>query len=152
VWTDDILLQVMCSVEDGMILMEILYVSVHNEWQLMKPLGRPPSKRRRQSCLIVGDKLFLFGGTSPLSVPNPNGIQDIAIDDNLQGLDAKLMDHSDLHVLDFGIFLSFYLSLPGYSIVSTVIPSPLQMLNHMVDFHETLYVHNLTKGPLLHFI
>lgn len=74
---------------------------VHNKWHQLEPLGRPPSKRRRQACLVVEDKVFLFGGTSPFSNTNTHGIQDYVTDENLQGLDAKLMDHSDLHILDF---------------------------------------------------
>lgn len=76
------------------------FSSVHNEWKLVKPLGKPPTKRRRQVCLVVGDKVFLFGGTSPSTVPDSSGIPVHVIDDDHQGLDAKLMDHSDLHVLD----------------------------------------------------
>jgi hypothetical protein len=87
--------------------MKISSFSERNEWQLLKPLGKPPSRRRRQTCVVVGDKVFLFGGTSPLPLPNPHGMQDYDIDDNHQGQDAKLMDHSDLHVLDFGMFHSF---------------------------------------------
>lgn len=45
--------------------------------------------------------MFLFGGTSPFSNTNTHGIQDYVTDENLQGLDVKLMDHSDLHILDF---------------------------------------------------
>lgn len=86
----------------------ISYFSVRNEWQQLEPLGRPPSKRRRQACLVVEDKMFLFGGTSPFSNTNAHGIQDYVTDENLQGLDVKLMDHSDLHILDFGMFLSSY--------------------------------------------
>jgi hypothetical protein len=48
--------------------------------------------------------VFLFGGTSPFT----HEMQDYATDENLQGPDAKLMDHSDLHIMDFGMFLSFY--------------------------------------------
>jgi len=48
----------------------------------------------------VGDKVFLFGGTSPSTVPDSPGLPVHVIDDDHQGLDAKLMDHSDLHVLD----------------------------------------------------
>ncbi|KAJ9595231.1 hypothetical protein L9F63_013468 [Diploptera punctata] len=73
---------------------------VRNEWQLVKPLGKVPSKRRRQSCLVVGDKVFLFGGTSPYSGQNLHSLEEL--DDNHgEGLDAKLMDHNDLHILDF---------------------------------------------------
>ena len=82
-------------------------VAAHNEWKLVKPLGKPPTKRRRQVCLVVGDKVFLFGGTSPSTVPDSPGIPVHVIDDDHQGLDAKLMDHSDLHVLDCGMFLNF---------------------------------------------
>jgi hypothetical protein len=90
-----------------MSLMKNSSVAVHNEWKLVKPVGKPPTKRRRQVCLVVEDKVFLFGGTSPSTVPDPPGIQDHVIDDDQQGLDAKLMDHSDLHILDFGMFLNF---------------------------------------------
>ena len=92
-------------------LMKISSVSERNEWKLVQPLGKAPTKRRRQVCLVVGDKVFVFGGTSPSTVPDPPEIQDI-IDDDHQGLEVKLMDHSDLHILDFGMFLhSFYLVL-----------------------------------------
>lgn len=101
-------------------------VAVCNEWKLVKPVGKPPTKRRRQVCLVVGDRVFLFGGTSPSTVPDPPAIQDHGIDVDPQSLDAKLMDHSDLHVLDFGMFLNFltwfYLQ---YHVHVTENPSPL---------------------------
>jgi hypothetical protein len=97
---------------------KISSVSVNNEWKLVKPLGKPPTKRRRQVCLLVGDKVFLFGGTSPSTVPNPAAMQDHATDDDHQILDSKLMDHSDLHILDFGMFHNF---LTWYQVHVTVI-------------------------------
>jgi len=90
-----------------MSLMKNSSVAVHNEWKLVKPLGKPPTKRRRQVCLVVGDKVFLFGGTSPSTVPDSPGMPVHVIDDDHQALDAKLMDHSDLHVLDCGMLLNF---------------------------------------------
>jgi hypothetical protein len=89
--------------------MEMSSLLVCNEWQQLEPLGRPPSKRRRQACLVVEDKVFLFGGTSFFSNTNTHGSQDNYIHENVSGLDVKLMDHSDLHILDFGMFLSFIL-------------------------------------------
>ncbi|GLH07303.1 hypothetical protein R5R35_003214 [Gryllus longicercus] len=70
-----------------------------NEWELVQTLGTSPSPRRRQSCLVVGEKVFLFGGTSPY----PGAPPEVPGDDELQieGPDSKLMDHSDMHVLDF---------------------------------------------------
>lgn len=32
-------------------------------WESIKTMGESPSKRRRQSCLVVGDRMYLFGGT-----------------------------------------------------------------------------------------
>lgn len=34
-----------------------------NEWKLFCPLGEPPCNRRRQACILVNDRVFLFGGT-----------------------------------------------------------------------------------------
>jgi N-acetylneuraminic acid mutarotase len=36
---------------------------VQNKWELAKPSGTPPNVRRRQTCLVIGKKMFLFGGT-----------------------------------------------------------------------------------------
>lgn len=32
-------------------------------WKLLQPGGPKPCKRRRQACIPVGNKVFLFGGT-----------------------------------------------------------------------------------------
>lgn len=71
-----------------------------NEWCIVQTHGRPPSKRRRQSCLVVGDKVFLFGGTSPFPGHHPCYLQELD-DGHAEGLDTKLMDHNDMHILDF---------------------------------------------------
>lgn len=63
-------------------------------WESIKTLGESPSKRRRQSCHVIDDKMYLFGGTSPVDE------YVMSINDH-QDLDSKLMDHDDLHVLDF---------------------------------------------------
>lgn len=34
-----------------------------NEWKLVQPRGKTPCNRRRQACVLVGDRVFLFGGT-----------------------------------------------------------------------------------------
>lgn len=34
-----------------------------NEWKLVQPKGKAPCNRRRQACVLVGDRVFLFGGT-----------------------------------------------------------------------------------------
>nr|CAD7572769.1 unnamed protein product [Timema californicum] len=95
-----------------------------NKWCEVFPHGAPPSKRRRQSCLVVGRRLFLFGGTSPMLathtvVPIPEDMEPGEIevlmampveeqgDVNIMEMEiivdgeVVLMDHNDLHVMDF---------------------------------------------------
>ncbi|KAG8431801.1 hypothetical protein GDO86_019888 [Hymenochirus boettgeri] len=57
-------------------------------WQRVDVQGKGPCARRRQCCCTVGDKILLFGGTSPSQDQDP---QD----------EFYLMDHSDLYILDF---------------------------------------------------
>ncbi|XP_055427360.1 kelch domain-containing protein 3 isoform X2 [Bubalus kerabau] len=59
-------------------------------WKKIEPKGKGPCPRRRQCCCIVGDKIVLFGGTSPSP---EEGLGD----------EFDLIDHSDLHILDFNM-------------------------------------------------
>ncbi|EAA05915.4 AGAP009495-PA, partial [Anopheles gambiae str. PEST] len=79
-----------------------------NVWRQVTPQGQAPRARRRQSCLVIGKRMYLFGGTvglipiiwsqflQPLTVlslwfrfsPTHNG-------------DPSSFDYSDTHVLDF---------------------------------------------------
>ncbi|XP_075224636.1 kelch domain-containing protein 3 [Lycorma delicatula] len=69
---------------------------IRNVWEAVKTHGQIPNKRRRQSCIVLGDRMYLFGGSSPA----PDGGQP-CIDDDLDPHDVKLLDHDDLHVLEF---------------------------------------------------
>lgn len=67
------------------------YDPENREWSLVLANGDGPCPRRRQCCCVIGSRVFLFGGTSPSgrkSELGPTSEQD-------------LVDHSDLHVLDF---------------------------------------------------
>ncbi|XP_054153546.1 kelch domain-containing protein 3-like [Oppia nitens] len=65
-------------------------------WSLVDVRGRHrPCARRRQCCCVVGDRLYLFGGTSPYPA---SLCQTYALP---QMIDVSLRDHSDLYVLDF---------------------------------------------------
>ncbi|XP_040190829.1 kelch domain-containing protein 3, partial [Rana temporaria] len=57
-------------------------------WQRVDVQGKGPCARRRQCCCIVGDKILLFGGTSPSQDQDPHD-------------EFNLTDHSDLYILDF---------------------------------------------------
>ncbi|KAK7027367.1 kelch domain-containing protein 3 [Halocaridina rubra] len=66
------------------------------QWSEVHPRGTGPCPRRRQSCCVVGSRMFLFGGTSPNE--NFNEAEDLQfIEDST---DRRLKDHNDLHVLD----------------------------------------------------
>ena len=36
---------------------------VKNQWSLVSVGGEGPCPRRRQCCCVIGDRVFLFGGT-----------------------------------------------------------------------------------------
>ncbi|XP_045566372.1 kelch domain-containing protein 3 isoform X1 [Salmo salar] len=57
-------------------------------WKKVEPQGKGPCPRRRQCCCMVGDRIILFGGTSPCPEQG-------------MGDEFNLMDHSDLYILDF---------------------------------------------------
>uniref|UniRef100_A0A7M4END2 rRNA biogenesis protein RRP36 n=1 Tax=Crocodylus porosus TaxID=8502 RepID=A0A7M4END2_CROPO len=59
-------------------------------WRKIEPKGKGPCPRRRQCCCRVGDKIILFGGTSPSPEEG-------------MGDEFDLMDHSDLYILDFNL-------------------------------------------------
>ncbi|KAL3986106.1 Galactose oxidase central domain family protein [Acanthocheilonema viteae] len=58
-------------------------------WRRLKPFGTGPSPRRRQCAVVVGERVFLFGGTMPSSSNKTDPVH------------SSLCDLSDLHVLDF---------------------------------------------------
>ncbi|CAF1026965.1 unnamed protein product [Adineta ricciae] len=69
-------------------------------WRRIKTAGIPnPIPRRRQCCLVVGHRMYMFGGTSPVTASlflnNPEDVRDIP------GNRLILYDQSDLYVLDF---------------------------------------------------
>lgn len=70
-------------------------------WSVLRPRGTGPCARRRQSCCVVGDQVFLFGGTSPLPDANipPQPERYLPFLEHPE--ETRLMDHNDLFVLDF---------------------------------------------------
>ena len=69
-------------------------------WSIVHTDGKGPCARRRQCCCVVGSKVYLFGGTSP----NPNPPSPIPLAHRMERA-SDLIDHADLHVLDFSQFL-----------------------------------------------
>lgn len=71
-------------------------------WEEVKPYGVGPNPRRRQAITKVGNRIFLFGGTSPYSGPplyfTPEQLA--LLPQQEEDSTSKLMDHNDLFVLD----------------------------------------------------
>jgi N-acetylneuraminic acid mutarotase len=67
-------------------------------WTKILPKGKPPCPRRRQICLLVNNRVFISGGTSPI-LPNPTIMRLNTYEESVQNLN-QLKDHDDLHVLD----------------------------------------------------
>ncbi|XP_033874044.1 kelch domain-containing protein 3 isoform X3 [Acipenser ruthenus] len=75
-------------------------------WKKIEPKGKGPCPRRRQCCCMVGEKIILFGGTSPIRGTRgwqSNNFHDYCNPCPEQGMgdEFNLMDHSDFYILDF---------------------------------------------------
>lgn len=76
-------------------------------WKTISPQGTSPCARRRQICLVVNDRVFISGGTSP--IPSKPTIPLRLLDYDLrEQIFNQLKDHDDLHVLDLSKIFSTY--------------------------------------------
>lgn len=89
-----------------------------NTWKNLNILGEYPCERRRQSCVVVNNRVFLFGGTSPL----PNF--DVSLE-----LEDRLIDHSDMYILDFEPTLRTLsmIAIKKYKLDDSVLPDKLKV-------------------------
>jgi len=70
-------------------------------WSLFTPAGFGPNPRRRQALVRVGDKIFLFGGTSPYFGPPLYFTEEqLALVPQHEDSSSQLIDHNDMFVLD----------------------------------------------------
>ncbi|CAG2120059.1 unnamed protein product, partial [Medioppia subpectinata] len=100
-------------------------------WSLVEVHGRRrPCARRRQCCCVVGDKLYLFGGTSPFILQHHSieSLSPAALEYYSQ-IDLGLRDHSDLYILDFKPSLKTLSILVAIEkdLNKTVLPKNIQM-------------------------
>nr|XP_023015220.1 kelch domain-containing protein 3-like [Leptinotarsa decemlineata] len=95
-------------------------------WRKLHFEGEIPSERRRQACVVVGDRLFLFGGTSP-EAPG-------LVDFRGQSMDDRLVDHSDMYVLDFKPSLKTLciLAVERYKLDVSILPENIRELHENV--------------------
>lgn len=72
------------------------------EWKSLKPCGQSPGPRRRQGCVVIDNRVFFFGGTSP-PLPLQNRSPPTEDEQNNDvNEEANLVDHDDMYVLDMG--------------------------------------------------
>jgi N-acetylneuraminic acid mutarotase len=78
------------------------YNPLTSVWRRIKTHGiSNPVARRRQCCLVIDHRMYMFGGTSPVSTPTfQNHFNDIQDIDGIRT--TRLYDQSDLYVFDFG--------------------------------------------------
>ncbi len=76
-------------------------------WRRIRTYGiANPVPRRRQCCLVINHRMYMFGGTSPISTPTfPSHLNEIQ---DADGIRTQLYDQSDLYVFDFGKKFSFF--------------------------------------------
>uniref|UniRef100_A0A914DQC8 Kelch domain-containing protein 3 n=1 Tax=Acrobeloides nanus TaxID=290746 RepID=A0A914DQC8_9BILA len=74
-----------CSIDDRHFNDLFEFDPKTNTWRKIEPRGAGPCARRRMCTVMVGNQLFLFGGTMPMN----------------RSKQQQLMDLSDLYVLDF---------------------------------------------------
>uniref|UniRef100_A0A1B6DWJ7 Kelch domain-containing protein 3 n=2 Tax=Clastoptera arizonana TaxID=38151 RepID=A0A1B6DWJ7_9HEMI len=104
-------------------------------WQHIKAQGEPPTKRRRQSCVVLGDRMFLFGGTSPgLSEDDED-----SSDSSEYGV-LRLMDHDDLHILDFrpSLFLLCLMSVITHRLDTSSLPQDVKMQLKLMTMNNNI--------------
>jgi len=80
-------------------------------WRRVQTRGiANPVPRRRQCCLVINHRMYMFGGTSPIPTSTfPNHLNEIQ---DVDGIRTRLYDQSDLYVFDLGkIFFSIYFSI-----------------------------------------
>lgn len=81
----------------------------NSTWKTLLPKGTPPCARRRHICLVVKDKVFISGGTSPTSRLPIASLRLEEYDIDRQAY-SQLKDHDDLHILDLSMnYLKQYL-------------------------------------------
>ncbi|XP_047994369.1 kelch domain-containing protein 3-like [Leguminivora glycinivorella] len=100
------------------------YSIKNNYWELVHVNGQVPCKRRRQACLILKDKMYLFGGTSPQPAKNVP-LRPVSEDDSLE----LLLDNNDLHILDYSPTLKTLciLKVLEYNLDQSVLPRHIIM-------------------------
>lgn len=81
------------------------------EWKSLKPCGQSPGPRRRQGCVVIENRVFFFGGTSPQLLANQNNTPAVAQNENDIIDEMNLVDHDDMFVLDMGMLFTIHLRL-----------------------------------------
>lgn len=71
-------------------------------WRTISPLGLGPCARRRQICVVINNRVFISGGSSPMTCRPllPGSLLDYDI---LPWHGDSQVDHDDLHILELSM-------------------------------------------------
>lgn len=79
------------------------YNPENKTWMTISTKGTSPCARRRQICLVINDRVFISGGTSPIFHKSSTTLRLQEYNLREQMLN-ELKDHDDLHVLELSMF------------------------------------------------
>jgi N-acetylneuraminic acid mutarotase len=132
------------------------YDPENREWKRLNPSGLCPGPRRRLGCVVIDNRVFFFGGTSPSTQPRlpppppPPGEEDIGEDEDPRVREElHLLDHDDLFVLDMEPSLKTLclLCVLNSSLDSSGLPKILQQELHWMKYsNKMLPVTPLSSG------
>lgn len=102
------------------------YDTIRNKWSgELNTLGNRPCKRRRQTCIAMGGRVYLFGGTSPGS-----DFKYVESDDEESDtIERGLVDLNDLFILDLNPSLKTLclVAVINYKLDVTELPKSIRM-------------------------
>ncbi|XP_074032242.1 kelch domain-containing protein 3-like [Leptinotarsa decemlineata] len=95
-------------------------------WRELHFEGEIPGERKEQTCVVVGDRLFLFGGSGP----EVAGVYDF----REQLMDNTFVDYGDTFVLDFKPSLKTLciLAVKRYKLDVSILPENIRELHENV--------------------
>lgn len=112
-----------------------------NIWRKLSSCGEQPCRRRRQACVLVNDRIFLFGGTRYIFVLSCVKMTEYEYKDvffspqsykpsYLTDSDEQLVDHSDMFVLDMKPSLKTFamIAVRKYSLDESILPKNIRFV------------------------
>ncbi|XP_050433493.1 kelch domain-containing protein 3-like [Adelges cooleyi] len=123
------------------------YNVVRSTWSKVTPIGTAPCARKRQISLVVEDRVFIYGGISPLPVTRLFPTRGPKI---CRRKGNRLKHHDDLHVLDLNpslkdiCLVKFCESVNDEKMISSKDLCIPKTLRRDLYFHQPTDIFNVT--------